>query len=140
MWDWWWGRSSRATQRRDLPISRTLADRLAALDVGPREPVFRSAAGTMLDPDNLAMRVLVPACEKAGVPWAGFHTFRHTVASRLFAEGRNVVQVQRWLGHHSASSRSTHTSTCSTTTLGSRYKPPAASLQKPPVQLALPVG
>lgn len=36
-------------------------------------------------------------------PWAGFHTFRHTVASRLFAEGRNVVQVQRWLGHHSAS-------------------------------------
>ena len=28
---------------------------------------------------------------------------RHTVASRLFAEGRNVVQVQRWLGHHSAS-------------------------------------
>lgn len=37
------------------------------------------------------------------MPWAGFHTFRHTVASRLFAEGRNVVQVQRWLGHHSAS-------------------------------------
>jgi integrase len=34
---------------------------------------------------------------------AGFHTFRHTVASRLFEEGRNVVQVQRWLGHHSAS-------------------------------------
>jgi integrase len=33
----------------------------------------------------------------------GLHTFRHTVASRLFAEGRNVVQVQRWLGHHSAS-------------------------------------
>ena len=31
----------------------------------------------------------------------GFHTFRHTVASRLFAEGRNAVQVQRWLGHHS---------------------------------------
>jgi integrase len=37
------------------------------------------------------------------VGWAGFHTFRHTVASRLFAAGRNVVQVQRWLGHHSAS-------------------------------------
>jgi hypothetical protein len=30
------------------------------------------------------------------------HTFRHTCASMLFAEGRNVVQVQRWLGHHSA--------------------------------------
>jgi integrase len=36
-----------------------------------------------------------------GVPWAGFHAFRHTCATRLFAEGRNAVQVQRWLGHHS---------------------------------------
>jgi len=89
--------------RRDLPISRSLADRLAALGVTPRELVFRSTTGTMLDPDNLATRVLAPACETAGVAWAGFHTFRHTVASRLFAEGRNVVQVQRWLGHHSPS-------------------------------------
>ena len=47
--------------------------------------------------------MLRPACEEAGVEWAGFHTFRHTVASRLFAHGRNVVQVQRWLGHHSPS-------------------------------------
>jgi integrase len=36
------------------------------------------------------------------VPWVGFHTFRHTCASLLFAQGRNAVQVQRWLGHHSA--------------------------------------
>lgn len=36
-----------------------------------------------------------------GVPWAGFHAFRHTCATRLFAEGRNAVQVSRWLGHHS---------------------------------------
>lgn len=32
----------------------------------------------------------------------GFHAFRHTCASILFAEGRNAVQVQRWLGHRSA--------------------------------------
>lgn len=94
--------SSRGS-RRDLPISKALAKRLRALDVAPRALVFQSSAGTVLDPDNLATRVLAPACEGAGVPWAGFHTFRHTVASRLFAEGRNVVQVQRWLGHHSAS-------------------------------------
>jgi integrase len=65
--------------------------------------VFATAAGTPLDPDNLADRVLAPACEEAGVEWAGFHTFRHTVASRLFEEGRNTVQVQCWLGHHSPS-------------------------------------
>lgn len=89
--------------KRDVPITLALAARLLALAVAPDELVFRSAANTVLDPDNLATRVLVPACKAAGVEWAGFHTFRHTVASRLFAEGRNVVQVQRWLGHHSAS-------------------------------------
>lgn len=77
--------------------------RLSATGAAERELVFRSAAGSVLDPDNLTARVLAPACKATGVEWAGFHTFRHTVASRLFAEGRNVVQVQRWLGHHSAS-------------------------------------
>jgi integrase len=89
--------------KRDVPITSVLAGRLLALTVAPNELVFRSAANTVLDPDNLATRVLVPACKAAAVEWAGFHTFRHTVASRLFVEGRNVVQVQRWLGHHSAS-------------------------------------
>ena len=28
-----------------------------------------------------------------------FHTFRHTCASLLFEEGRNVKQVAEWLGH-----------------------------------------
>lgn len=89
--------------KRDVLISRALAERLSACGAAHDELVFRSTAGSILDPDNLATRVLAPACAAAGVEWAGFHTFRHTVASRLFAEGRNVVQVQRWLGHHSAS-------------------------------------
>ena len=29
----------------------------------------------------------------------GFHAFRHACASMLFAKGRNVKQVQEWLGH-----------------------------------------
>jgi integrase len=68
----------------------------------PEALVF-NVEGKPLDPDNLYSRVLRPAAGEAGVEWAGFHTFRHTVASRLFAEGRNAVQVQRWLGHHSPS-------------------------------------
>jgi Phage integrase family len=28
-----------------------------------------------------------------------FHTFRHTCASLLFDTGRNIKQVQEWLGH-----------------------------------------
>ena len=35
--------------------------------------------------------------------WAGFHAFRHYCASQLIADGRNIVQVSRWLGHHSPS-------------------------------------
>ena len=61
--------------------------------------MFRSTTGTIPDPDNLADRNLAPACSEVGAEWAGFQTSRHTVASPLFAEGRNVVQVQRWLGH-----------------------------------------
>jgi integrase len=103
-----------AYARRELPIPVELADRLRS-QVGGREPtdlVFAAkvvarregpvVGGGLLDPDNLAERVLSPACGEAGVEWAGFHTFRHTVASRMFAEGRNAKQVQKWLGHHSA--------------------------------------
>jgi integrase len=91
--------------KRDLPIPIKVVDRLRAHIAGRSQNdwVFASATGAPLDPANLANRVLAPACEEAAVEWAGFHTFRHTVASRLFAEGRNILQVQRWLGHHSPS-------------------------------------
>jgi len=88
--------------RREIPVSREIADQLAALKTEPEALVFH-AETKPLDPDNLYSRALKPATAEAGVGWAGFHTFRHTVASRLFAEGRNAVQVQRWLGHHSPS-------------------------------------
>lgn len=42
-----------------------------------------------------------PAAERAGVPWAGVHTLRHTCASILFRSGWNAKQVQVVLGHHS---------------------------------------
>jgi integrase len=91
--------------RRDLPIPLELADRLRALVADRPEDalVFVSPeTGRPYDPHHLHLRVLKPACAEAGVEWAGFHTFR-PVASRMFASGRNAVQVQHWLGHHSAS-------------------------------------
>lgn len=40
------------------------------------------------------------AREKVKVrPTVTFHTFRHTCASLLFDNGRNIKQVQEWLGH-----------------------------------------
>lgn len=92
--------------KREIPIDTQLAQtlrehhqttRLAA----PEHLVFPSTAGSTMDQGNLRERTLKPAARKADVPWAGFHTFRHTCATLLFAQGANAVQVQRWLGHHS---------------------------------------
>jgi integrase len=94
--------------RREIPISpglvRALIDARRTSE-WPRnsDPVFPSMTGTPLTPGNVFARVLQPAADAADVPWIGFHTFRHTCASILFDEGRNVKQVQRWLGHHKAS-------------------------------------
>ncbi len=68
---------------------------------GDADPVFASKAGTPLDYTNTYPRVFKPAARRAGVPWAGFHTLRHTCATLLFRNGLNAKQVQHWLGHHS---------------------------------------
>lgn len=98
--------------RRDLPLSQGLADRLRAHRrdrfTEETKPVFTTATGEGLRRSNVANRVLSPAAKAAGlvvdrdgdeVPWVSFHTFRHTCASLLFENGRNVKQVSEWLGH-----------------------------------------
>ena len=71
--------------------------------------MFASVSGTELNRPNVASRVLKPAAKAAGLvledrngkptAWVSFHTFRHTCASLLFDAGKNVKQVQEWLGH-----------------------------------------
>ncbi len=92
--------------RRDVPIPfelvRALRERRKGSDWHrDKDLVWPSMTGTVMEQGNLRRRVLDPAMEEAGVPWAGFHAFRHSCASRLIVAGRNIVQVSRWLGHHS---------------------------------------
>jgi integrase len=94
--------------KREIPLDHALvlalrAHRKDSEWPGAKDPVFAAGNGSRLIPENLYKRVLVPAREEACLKWVGFHAFRHTCASMLFAEGRNVKQVQRWLGHHSPS-------------------------------------
>lgn len=94
--------------RRDVPLSftltRALRERRSGSEWhGDRDLVFTSMAGTAMDAGNLFHRTLKPAAQEAGAGWAGFHAFRHHCASALIADGRNVLQVSRWLGHHSPS-------------------------------------
>lgn len=88
--------------RRDIPLPDGLAKRLARHVKGksPDAYVFSAGNGAPLRYENVRARQLLPAAKKAGVPWVRFHTFRHTAATLLFADGKNVVQVQRFLGHH----------------------------------------
>ncbi len=89
--------------KRDIPLSQGMAAQLLTHRrdsyQGPQAPVFRSSTGGPLPPPNLGRDVLHPARKAAGMPWVTFHTFRHTCASLLFEEGRNVKQVAEWLGH-----------------------------------------
>jgi integrase len=93
--------------RRDVPMSTAMATRLweqrKTVHGTDDDIAFPSGSGSMLDYSNLYGRVFKPAAKAAGVPWAAFHTLRHTCATFLFTrEGLNAKQVQAWLGHHSA--------------------------------------
>ena len=98
--------------RRDVPLAPGMADRLRELRrdsyLGDKSPVFSTSTESELSRPNVAGRVLQPAAKAAGltverdgeqVAWVSFHTFRHTCASMLFDQGRNVKQVAEWLGH-----------------------------------------
>jgi len=92
--------------RRSVPLSPSLVSALCEHRKdsewdGAEDIAFPSMTGTILDPGNVYRRVLKPAAEEADVARIGFHSFRHICATILFDEGRNVKQVQRWLGHHS---------------------------------------
>lgn len=94
--------------KRDVPLDAGVVGELrqhrtAAGLSGGDDLVFAARNGAPLRQENVRRRVLRPAAEEACVPWIGFHTFRHTCASLLFARGKNAKQVQRWLGHHAAS-------------------------------------
>ena len=91
--------------RREIPIGSELVKALKEhrfQSEWPRDDdyVFTTRTGRPLSPSNVFARVLRPAADAAGVPWIGFHSLRHGCARTLIADGRNIVQVSRWLGHH----------------------------------------
>jgi integrase/recombinase XerD len=93
------------SSRRTVPLSAGTARELWKLRGGqaqPDAPVFATRRGTPLSASNMRNRVLVPAREATGLEWVTFHSFRHTAASMLFEQGRDIQGVQHWLGHESA--------------------------------------
>ena len=90
---------------RDVPIPQVTVDALRAhrRRCDPRQRlVFATVTGAALRPEN-QRRTLATFAEEADVVWHGYHGLRHAFASTLIEQGRNIVQVSRLLGHHSAS-------------------------------------
>lgn len=90
---------------RTLPLTTEIAKALAdsrAPRSSPDALVFARADGQWLRPEYVRRAVLDPAAKRSGVRSFGVHALRHTCASLLIAKGASALQLQRWMGHHSA--------------------------------------
>ncbi len=74
--------------------------RTSGLDGGD-VPVFSTAAGTPVLPQNVTVRHFQPLLKSAGLPRIRFHDMRHTCATLLLGQGVHPKIVQELLGHAS---------------------------------------
>jgi integrase len=81
---------------RSVPIPSLLLERMRTL--GDGEWVFRSQAGTPVDPKNAANRYVRPAAKELGISLGGWHDFRHTLSTQLLKRYPTKV-VSELLGH-----------------------------------------
>jgi integrase len=81
---------------RSLPIPSSLLARMRLLGNG--EWVFRSRAGTPLNPGNVLKRYVRPVVQGLGIKIGGWHDFRHTLATRSLKKWPTKV-VSEILGH-----------------------------------------
>ena len=63
-----------------------------------RNPLFTTRTGRPMDRAGVRM-MIVRAGERAGVPHAGPHRFRHTFAINFLRNGGNMLALQQILGH-----------------------------------------
>jgi integrase len=67
----------------------------------PEAPVFVTATGALVNPDNLRHRVWAPALAAAKLRHVTMHSLRHTFASLLIAQGENPKYISEQMGHAS---------------------------------------
>jgi integrase len=92
------------TRRRNVPLPPGVVAALQAMKVAssfnqPDHLVFCSGTGTPLDEKNIMRRVVKPVAAKLGMPWLGWHEFRHTHATLADVVGMAPTDRQAQLGH-----------------------------------------
>jgi integrase len=96
-----WTTPKTAKSLRTVPAPRLLLDALNALrdGRGPDDTVFVTGHGNPLDADTTRAKILKPAAKRAGVPWATWHSFRHSNATMTDELGMTEAERQKVLGH-----------------------------------------
>jgi integrase len=92
------------SSRRVIPISSALrrvleAQRARRAPETGEDLVFRTVKGTPLNDKNLYNRELAPTCDRIKQPRVSWHSFRHTHATLLHANGETLKTAQALLGH-----------------------------------------
>jgi len=99
-----WTTPKSAKSVRTVPVPRAVLDALAALrgDRGLDDTVFVTSHGNPIDQNTTCAKILKPAAKRAGVPWATWHSFRHSNATFADAQGMTMAERQKALGHSEA--------------------------------------
>jgi integrase len=92
------------SRRRKEPIDRELAAVVRVVVsnskfTGLEDPVFASRTGRPVDAHNIFNRTLKPIGVKLGMPWLGWHVFRHTYTSWVRQEAASPADQMAMLGH-----------------------------------------
>lgn len=92
------------SRKRNVPLPPGVVAALQAMKAAsthnqPDDLVFCSSSGTPLDEKNTMRRVIKPAAKKLGMPWLGWHVFRHTHATLADKVGMSATDRQAQLGH-----------------------------------------
>ena len=69
----------------------------------PHDLIFPNLDGQPMNYSNLMTRGFHPARRRAGIRKIRFHDLRHTFASLMISNGKDVVRVSRLMGHANAS-------------------------------------
>ena len=85
----------------ELRDTRLLAAMMAGKNSISDDLIFRSKAGTVLDPSNLVHYHFLPCLEHAGLRRFRFHDLRHTFGSFLIQDGASLAYVKDQMGHSS---------------------------------------
>jgi len=91
----------------DVPVIPALKTKLDLWRLRCGNPasglIFPSSTGTPIELNNVLNRVILPALQKARIPWHGYHAFRRGLATNLHDAGVNDLTIQRILRHSDVS-------------------------------------